>query len=534
MNKLRLLFCDDSAGVQKGFELNVGKILESTLEVVYASSVDGVRELIEDGEEFDILVTDLNFAKVGGGTKDGIEIIRIAKEHWPDVEPILLTAYEGSLDVRDGMKLQSLGLTDGALMQKTDAEDPGVTWLRLRERIQGIAMLRGSEASRTRRLKREVRHLREVVAVDTLDWAATRDIPEAARTIRTDRGFCFHGMVGRSFAMQDVFRRIERAARLPSDVLILGPTGVGKDLVAQAIHKLSERASKPFVKVDLTTISEKLVESELFGHEKGSFTGADQKKDGLFKAAEGGSFFLDEIGNVPLEVQAKLLRVLEERRFRPVGATRDLEADVRVIAATNADLEMLAREEKFREDLYERLNVVRILVPSLTHRREDIPLQVIHFLDQFRQRFGFLALQRIERDALELFMSCEWPRNVRQLRHAVERLFAEIDPASSVVDRAAVERVLEKPKDGPPVNADAGSVFREIQQGRLSVPLAEVKKRYGEIVVRDIIRRTMIHFSGMPDGEDCAKWFGGMTANAWRQFAFQLGLTWKAVRDSLA
>lgn len=533
MSRLRVLFCDDSAGVQKGFEKNVGKALEGVIEYAIASSLDGVRERIAAGEDCDVLVTDLNFAKVGGGSKDGLEIIRLAKEHWPDVQPILLTAYDASLSVRDGLRLSSYGLDENSLLQKNDVDDPGITWLRLRERIHGIAQQKAGEAKQSRALKKELRHLRELVAVDTLDWVASRTIEDAARAMKDDRTFSFAGMVGRSYAMQDVFKRIERAARLPSDVLILGPTGVGKDLVANAIHKESARAGKPFVKVDLTTIADNLVESELFGHEKGSFTGADQKKDGLFKAAEGGTFFLDEIGNIPLDVQAKLLRVLEERRYRPVGATKDLEADVRVVAATNVDLEKLAGEGKFREDLYERLNAVRIRVPALAERREDVPLQAAWFLERFRVKFGFSKLTRITRSALETLLDADWPRNVRQLRNAIERVFAEVDESTTTLDRDVVLKVIDAKKPESPRALAPNELLREILKGNLSLTLAEIKRQHGEETTREIIRRTMIHFSGMPDAEDCARYFDGMNPNSWRQFAFQLGVTWKGVKDGL-
>jgi DNA-binding NtrC family response regulator len=533
MSPLRVLFCDDSAGVQRGFEKNVGKALEGVIEYAVSSSLDGVRERIAAGEHFDVLVTDLNFTKVGGGSKDGLEIIRLGREHWPDVQPILLTAYDASLSVRDGLKLSSYGLDEGSLLQKNDADDPGVTWLRLRERIHGIAQQKAGEARQSRALKKELRHLRDLVALDTIEWVAARPIEEAVRLMKDDRSFSYAGMVGRSFAMQDVFKRIERAARLPSDVLILGPTGVGKDLVANAIHKESARGDGPFVKVDLTTIADNLIESELFGHEKGSFTGADQKKDGLFKAAAGGTFFLDEIGNVPLEVQAKLLRVLEERKFRPVGATKDLEADVRVVAATNADLERLASEGKFREDLYERLNAVRIRVPALAERREDIPLQAAWFLERFRVKFGFTKLTTVTRAALEALLDADWPRNVRQLRNAIERVFAEIDESAATLDREVILKVIDARKPGSTRPASANELLREILKGNLSLTLAEIKRQHGEETAREIIRRTMIHFGGMPDAEDCVRYFDGMNPNSWRQFAFQLGVTWKGVKESL-
>jgi DNA-binding NtrC family response regulator len=533
MKKLRVLFCDDSSGVLKGFERNVARPLDTVAECVTAPSVESVERRVAAGEAFDMVVTDLNFEKVGGGPKDGIEILTIAKEHWPDCEVVLMTAYEGSLDVRDGMRLRSLGVNDAALLQKTDAEDPGLTWIRLRERIQGIAALRAAEVPRVADLRREVAHLRGIVEGDAVEWVASRTIRQARQAIESDERLCFRGMVGRSYPMQDLASRIKRAARLPSDVLILGPTGVGKDLVARAIHDLSARSEKPYVKVDLATLSGNLVESELFGHEKGAFTGADQRKDGLFAAAGGGTFFLDEIGNVPLEIQAKLLRVLEERKYRPLGSARDVEIDVRVIAATNAALEHEVEEGRFREDLFERLNVVRLVLPSLAQRQGDVPLQVAWFLAEFATKFGFTRLERIDEAALRRFQDAEWPRNVRQLRHAVERLFAEIDPDAVTIDEAAVAKVLDAPAR-PNGDARTGDLFRDIAAEKLSLSLAELKKLHGEIATREIIRRTMLHCGGMPDDQDCARLFGGMTANAWRQFAFQLGLTWRAVKEGRA
>ena len=165
---LRVLFCDDSGGVLKGFEKNVGRPLKGQIDYVTASSVAGVLALIADGESFDLVITDLNFEKVGGGSRDGLEVIRLAREHWPDVQAILMTAYEGSLDVRDGLRLQSLGVGDGSLLAKTDAEDPGVTWLRLKERVQGMATQEAAEGEKVRDLRRENRHLRETVVEDTV------------------------------------------------------------------------------------------------------------------------------------------------------------------------------------------------------------------------------------------------------------------------------------------------------------------------------------------------------------------------------
>ncbi len=532
MSKVRLLFCDDSAGVVKGFEKNVARPLAELIECETAASSAGVEALVGEGRAFDVVVTDLNFEKVGGGPKDGLEIIRLAREHWPECEPILMTAYEGSLDVRDGLRLRALGLGEGSLLPKTDAEDPGVTWLRLRERIQGIALAKQEEGAKVGALRRENRYLREALAGGGVAWISSLPIEEAAAAIRSDPNVFFEGQAGKSYAMQEVFRRIRRTAPLPSDVLILGPTGTGKDLVAHAIHNLSGRRARPFVKADLTTTSGNLVESELFGHERGAFTGADARKEGLIASAEGGTFFLDEIGNIAPEVQAKLLRVLEERAYRSLGSTKDRRADVRFIAATNVDLAAAVEQGAFRPDLYERLNVVRIVLPPLALRIEDVPVLAALFLDECRARFGASGLGSIDAGALELLMEQDWPRNVRQLKHVIERLFTEVDPACPVVDRAAIERVLEKPGAAAlEAPSGAGALFRRILAGEVSLALPAIRKKHGEEVVREIVRRTMIHFRGLPDAAECEQYFGGTSANAWRQFAFQLGLTWKNVRE---
>ena len=536
MSRIRVLFCDDSGGVVKGFQKNVARELRNLIEVETASSVAGVEVLIEEGQSFDVVVSDLNFEKVGGGPKDGLEVLRLAKEHWPDSQPILMTAYEGSLSVRDGLRLTTFGVGEGYLLAKTDAEDPGTTWLRLRERIQGLALAKKTEGEEVKRLKRDVRVLRERVSIGTIDRVATTPVPEMAAALRADPDFEELGQVGRSADMKEVYRRIRRAAPLPSDVLVLGPTGTGKELVASALHRLSPRAAKPFVKADLTTTSGNLVESELFGHEKGAFTGADAKKDGLVRAAEGGTFFLDEIGNISLEVQAKLLRVLEERKYRALGSTRDVTADVRFLAATNVDLREASEEGTFRADLYERLNVMRVVLPPLAARSEDVPLLAAYFLDEARTRFGATGMTRIDRDALTLLADQPWPRNIRQLKHAIERLFAEVDPDEEVVTRAAVEKVLETESGGGAAAATAvtgGSLLRRILAGELSPTLTEVKKKHGEDTVKDLIRRAMLHFKGLPDDEECGRYFGGGSSNAWRQFAYQHGLTWRKVRDAL-
>ena len=219
--------------------------------------------------------------------------------------------------------------------------------------------------------------------------------------------------------MHDVFELIEHVAETISTVLIFGETGTGKELVARAVHEASPRRNLPFVAVNCAALPESLLESELFGHEKGSFTGAAGQRKGRFELANLGTIFLDEIGEIPLSMQAKLLRVLQERRFERVGGTQTVESDVRVVAATNKDLLKLAKEGKFREDLYYRLNVVKIDLPRLCERAEDIPLLAQHFVQKFSRPSA--AAKTISPEAMEALIQFRWPGNIRELENAIER-----------------------------------------------------------------------------------------------------------------
>jgi two-component system, NtrC family, nitrogen regulation response regulator NtrX len=229
-------------------------------------------------------------------------------------------------------------------------------------------------------------------------------------------------MVGESLRMKDLKEMVARVAPTSSWVLITGENGTGKELVAQNIHYLSPRATKPFVEVNCAAIPAELIESELFGHEKGAFTGADKARRGKFDLADGGTIFLDEIGDMGLEAQAKILRILQEKKFSRVGGTQVIEVDVRVLAATNQNLPELIRQGRFREDLYHRLNVIPVHVPALRDRREDLPALLRHFGDQFVREGGYSA-KSYSQEALNLLLAHRWTGNVRELRNFVERLY---------------------------------------------------------------------------------------------------------------
>src|SRR5207253_1017092 len=228
--------------------------------------------------------------------------------------------------------------------------------------------------------------------------------------IRTEMQF--HDIVGNSSVLRNVLQQVEIVAPTGSTVLIYGETGTGKELIARAVHDLSSRKARAFIKLNCAAIPTGLLESELFGHEKGAFTGAISQRIGRFELAHGGTVFLDEIGEIPLEVQPKLLRVLQEREFERLGSTRTLRTDARLIAATNRDLEAMVGEQKFRTDLYYRLNVFPVRVPPLRERREDIPLLVRHFVQQFSRRMN-RSIETISSETMNTLVRYDWPGNIR-------------------------------------------------------------------------------------------------------------------------
>lgn len=263
---------------------------------------------------------------------------------------------------------------------------------------------------------------REIVSEGEGVFAESK--PKTLSKLKIDRPTVedsFHNMIGRSRAMRDVFERIEKVAKTDSTILIMGPSGTGKELVASAIHKLSGRSVKNRISVNCGAIPAELLESELFGHLKGSFTGAISNRKGRFELAQDGTIFLDEIGDMPQLLQVKLLRVLQERVIEPVGSSESLSIDVRVIAATHRDLEKAVTEGKFREDLFYRLNVIPIRMPALRERREDIPLLISHFLDRFvsADRSNEISFAPL---TMDLLMGYDWPGNVRELENVIERL----------------------------------------------------------------------------------------------------------------
>jgi len=260
-------------------------------------------------------------------------------------------------------------------------------------------------------------------------------------------------LVGESQAIQNIFKTIEKVSQTDSTVLITGESGTGKELVARAIHENSTRASKPMVVVNCAAIPSELLEAELFGHVKGAFTGATQNRQGRFETAHGGTLFLDEVGEMPLHLQSKLLRVLQTRQFEPVGSSRTIEVDVRIIAATNRDLEEAAKKREFREDLYYRLAVIPCRVPALRERKSDIPMLLSHFVTQFNSLTGH-TVEAPTGQILDALMSYDWPGNVRELENLMERLV--ILKGQGSVDLGDLpHRIFQKYAEGQPQGTGA-------------------------------------------------------------------------------
>ncbi|UKL14059.1 nif-specific transcriptional activator NifA [Dissulfurimicrobium hydrothermale] len=294
-----------------------------------------------------------------------------------------------------------------------------------------------------------------------------------------------HNIVGSSKAMHEVLLAVEKVAPTRATVLILGESGTGKELIARAIHQASPRHERPFIKVNCAALPETLLESELFGHEKGAFTGATARKKGRFELADGGTLFLDEIGELPLSLQAKLLRVLQEQQFELLGGTQTITVDIRLIAATNRDLNMAVDNGSFRADLYYRLNVIPIVIPPLRNRKEDIPLLAEHFLRESNRQNNRNV--RLSKEVLDLLMSYDWPGNVRELQNLIERLVIMADenyiqpsdiPSFMLRTPGLIpntEAVETQTNDGP----------RQIQQiQKTTLSLCEIERRELEEALR--------------------------------------------------
>ena len=393
------------------------------IETVAAASAEQALEIIER-QRIDAIVTDLNLPE-----QSGIELIQTLRGAGNNV-PVLVLTGEGSVNA--AVEALKQGAAD-FLQKPIDGQ-------RLR-RLVGELLLNGPAVSSGS----------EAVAPVPSGQPLDSDLRPA--TTATTDGW-FEGMLGRSPSMRAVFDAIERVARTEAPVLIVGESGSGKELVARAVHARSGRKHGAFVPVHTGAIPKELVASELFGHERGAFTGALTAADGKFEAASRGSIFLDEVGTMVSDVQIALLRVLETMRFTRVGGRKEHVADVRVIAATNRDLLSLVQENKFREDLYFRLNVFSIVLPPLRERREDVVPLAEHYLHRFAQRYG-TPVRRLSPHAIERLLNYPWPGNIRELRNVMER--AAVFGTTAEVAGSALQLVAER-------LPDPGQVVRETTQ----------------------------------------------------------------------
>jgi DNA-binding NtrC family response regulator len=408
----RVLVVDDEEVVRDSIRL----ILEGSCEILEAR--DGARALeILHGREVDIVMLD---QRMPGET--GITLLPRIRALDPTIVVILATAVR---DVRTAVEAMRLGAYD-YLVKPFDVDD--------------ILML-VQRALEKRALERQVLRLRSL---------AGGGFEAGDRT--------FHGMVGRHPEMARIYQLITQTAGTPTTILITGESGTGKELVARAIHQRSPRAGQPFVAVNVAAIPDSLVESELFGHEKGAFTGAHARKLGKFELAHGGTIFLDEIGSLRLDLQTKLLRALQEREIERLGGLRPVPIDVRVVTATNVNLRQAVRNRTFREDLYYRLNVVQIHVPPLRERREDIPFLVEHFVRKVA-RECHRRVDGVSAGALEVLSRYDWPGNVRELENVIHR--AVVLAGGPVVMLRDVPLDMAMPETGSRLGEDTGLPLRE-------------------------------------------------------------------------
>jgi nitrogen regulation protein NR(I) len=450
---------------------NLGDVLkEDGFKVTVCHRGDeGLRRAGHD--ECDVVLTDLRLPGLGG-----LELVRQLHETQPRLPVVLMTAH-GTIET--AIEATKLGAYD--YLQKP-FEMPGL-----------ISLLhRAVEASRL---------MREPVT-----------LPNAPVESRT-------ALVGTGREMQDVCKEIGRVAAKPVTVLIRGETGTGKELIARAIYQHSLRAKAPFIAINCAAIPENLLESELFGHERGAFTGADQRRIGRFEQANKGTLFLDEIGDLPPNTQVKLLRVLQQQTFQRVGGTEAISVDVRVLAATHRNLEAMMREGKFREDLFHRLNVVCLQLPPLRERREDIPVLVQHFLRKYAGDFG-VESPTISADALAVLQSDSWPGNVRELENITRRLLLAARGLSINAD--AVRQILAAAKaeaapSAPTFAAFAGDLLARAQKGELH----EAHARMLAEAEREILAQAITLAEG--NQAKAARWLG-LSRFTLREKLKQLGL----------
>jgi DNA-binding NtrC family response regulator len=411
MAKAKILIVDDEVNARTA----LGEILKSE-DYQIESAGDGFKALAKLGEfDADLVLSDFHMPGMDGG-----ELLRKVKEKDPELPVVLMTAF-------GAVETAVAAMRDGAsnyLLKPLNTDELLIVIERALER---------------RRLRQETTELRDQLR---------------AR-------YSFDNIVGSSPEMQRVFKSVEQIAPSRATVLLTGESGTGKELVAAAIHHNSPRATGPFVRLHCAALAETLLESELFGHERGAYTGAEKKREGRFEQANGGTLFLDEIGEIQPSIQVKLLRVLQEREFERVGGNQTLKVDVRVIAATNRDLKEMVAAGKFREDLFYRLNVINLQLPSLRQRPSDIPALAMYFLKRYADENG-KNVRRIGDAALAQIVNYPWPGNVRELENVIERAVVLADGESIESHHLPPEVAVASRRTGVPMIP--GATMEEIER----------------------------------------------------------------------
>jgi DNA-binding NtrC family response regulator len=414
MAKEHILILDDEPDVAKSW----ARILELAGYQCLATTQPQEALRLLESERPDLLLTDLRMPGV-----DGMEMLRQARQIDPQMPVVMLT---GNASVESAVAAIKAGAFD--YLPKSFSND------QLRLIVE--------RALTKRRLELEVLNLRDQL-----------------RSV-----FGFENVVGRSIALHRALELVRKAARSEANILILGESGTGKELIARAIHANSSRAAQPFVPVDCASLPENLLESELFGHEKGAFTGAVAAKQGLMEAAHRGTLFLDEVGEFPLGLQAKLLRALQERQIRRVGGTRQIDIDIRIVSATNRDLHALVAAGRFRQDLYYRINVIDIVLPPLRERRDDVELLATHFQQRYASN-SRTAIKGFEPEAMIALDIYNWPGNVRELQNVVERACVLSEGEMiTLAELPAHLRTPSQPAGEPPTHPAATLTLKEVKE----------------------------------------------------------------------
>jgi two-component system response regulator PilR (NtrC family) len=417
--KSRILVVDDEESIREFLDIMLRKEgYEVTLAEDGARAIDLLKK-----KTFDLVISDLQMPQV-----TGMELLKHVRDNFPDLLFMMITAFGTTETAVEAMKM---GAYD---------------YITKPFKIDEVRIVIGN-ALKSKNLEVENRVLKKELGKEN----------------------SFQNIVGNSESMHRIFDLVRRVSQAPTNVLITGESGTGKEVVAKAIHYNGPLKDRPFVTINCGAIPENLMESEMFGHKKGSFTGAVVDKSGLFEVADGGTLFLDEVGELPLSIQVKLLRAIQERIIRRVGATDDIKVEVRIIAATNRDLEKMVNEGGFRQDLYYRLNVIQIKTPSLRERRDDIPLLANHFLKKYNDRLG-KNIGAISQEAMEMMKKYDYPGNVRELENIIERTVA-LEAGSTIL-----------PESLPPfVNTPSGRKMASSQEIEIGPEGIDLDKIIGQI-----------------------------------------------------